>query len=49
MMTRGRWTAIVLAGQRPGPDALAVHFGEEYKALVSVGGQPMIARVIAAL
>lgn len=48
-MTRGRWTAIVLAGQRPGPDALASHFGEEYKALVRVGGMPMIARVIAAL
>ena len=43
------WTAIVLAGQRPGPDPLASHFGEQYKALVPVGGVPMIERVVGCL
>lgn len=42
----GEWTAIVLAGQRPGPDRLAVHFGEQWKALVSVGGEAMLTRVV---
>lgn len=45
----GRWTAILLAGQRPGPDPLASHFGETWKALVPVVGRPMIARVIETL
>jgi len=44
-----QWTAIVLAGQRPGVDSLASHFGERLKARVAVGGQPMLARVIATL
>ena len=44
-----RWTAIVLAGQRPGIDSLATHFGIETKALIPVGGIPMLTRVIAAL
>jgi GTP:adenosylcobinamide-phosphate guanylyltransferase len=44
-----QWTAVILAGQRPGPDALAEHFGTKWKALIEVGGQPMIARVIEAL
>ncbi len=43
------WTAIILAGQRPGSDALAVAFGQTYKALIPVGGQPMVARVTATL
>jgi CTP:molybdopterin cytidylyltransferase MocA len=43
------WTAIILAGQRPGSDALALAFGQSFKALVPVGGQPMIARVTATL
>lgn len=43
------WTAIVLAGQRPGSDPLASHFGETLKARVPIGGQPMLARVLAAL
>lgn len=42
----GGWTAIILAGQRPGIDPLADHFGEQYKALVPVGGRPMVARVV---
>jgi CTP:molybdopterin cytidylyltransferase MocA len=51
MMTLGqsRWTAIVLAGQRPGPDRLAEHFGEAQKALIKVGGEAMVTRVIRTL
>lgn len=48
-MADGLWTAVVLAGQRPGPDALAVHFGITYKALLPVGGVPMVARVVKTL
>ena len=36
------WTAILLAGQRPGVDPLAAHFGESWKALVKVGGEAML-------
>jgi GTP:adenosylcobinamide-phosphate guanylyltransferase len=43
------WTAIVLAGQRPGPDLLADHFGEELKALVPLAGEPMLTHVLRAL
>lgn len=39
------WTALVLAGQRPGVDPLAAHFGADWKALIEVGGQPMLHRV----
>jgi GTP:adenosylcobinamide-phosphate guanylyltransferase len=48
-MSKGSWTAIVLAGQRPGPDRLATHFGEEYKALVRVDGEAMVTRVVRCL
>ncbi len=40
------WTAIVLAGQRPGIDGLAAYFGETYKALVTIGGEPMVTHVV---
>jgi molybdopterin-guanine dinucleotide biosynthesis protein A len=40
------WTAIILAGQRPGIDPLADAFGETFKALVQVGGRPMVAHVV---
>jgi len=43
------WTALVLAGQRPGVDRLAAHFGREAKALIPVGGEPMLGRVLRAL
>lgn len=43
------WTALVLAGQRPGIDPLAHAFGTEWKALVDVGGQPMLHRVVRTL
>jgi GTP:adenosylcobinamide-phosphate guanylyltransferase len=42
-------TAIVLAGERPGGDPLAVAFGVAAKALIPVGGVPMVDRVVAAL
>jgi len=42
--------ALVLAGSRPGSvDPLAAAEGVAHKALIEVGGQPMLARVIAAL
>jgi CTP:molybdopterin cytidylyltransferase MocA len=40
------WTAIILAGQRPGIDPLADAFGETFKALVPVVGRPMVAHVV---
>ena len=43
------FSAIVLAGQRPGIDPLAAHFGETYKALVPVAGEPMLSRVVRSL
>lgn len=43
------WTALVLAGQRPGVDRLATHFGREAKALIPVAGEPMLSRVLRAL
>lgn len=44
-----QWTAIILAGQRPGTDPLAAHFGETYKALVPLDGAPMLTHVLATL
>lgn len=41
--------AIVLAGSRPGGDPFATAQGAAHKALIEVGGEPMLARVIAAL
>jgi molybdopterin-guanine dinucleotide biosynthesis protein A len=43
------WTAIVLAGQRPGVDRLAAHFGGDLKALVEIGSEPMVSHVIRTL
>ncbi len=39
------WTAVLLAGQRPGVDPLAEAFGERWKAKVRVGGESMLSRV----
>ena len=44
-----KWTALVLAGQRPGIDDLAAANGQSFKALIPVAGQSMLGRVIAAL
>jgi len=43
------FTAIVLAGCRPGCDPVAQAFGEKYKALVPIAGQPMISHVVQTL
>jgi GTP:adenosylcobinamide-phosphate guanylyltransferase len=43
------YTAIILAGQRPGVDRLASHFGTELKALVDIAGEPMVTHVVRAL
>lgn len=44
-----RWTAFVLAGQRPGVDPVASHFGVDSKALVRVRGEAMLSRVVRSL
>ncbi|WP_183030022.1 nucleotidyltransferase family protein [Altericroceibacterium spongiae] len=43
------WTAIVLAGRRPGVDPLAAHFGVEAKALIPIAGEAMVSRVLHSL
>lgn len=43
------WTALVLAGQRPGVDPVAAQFGLSAKALVPVAGELMLGRVLMAL
>lgn len=42
-------TAVVLAGSRPGVDAFASAHGVPVKALIPVGGQPMVRRPVDAL
>ena len=44
-----RWTAIVLAGSRPGVDRFAAEHGTDFKSLIPVGGVPMVTRPVAAL
>lgn len=39
------WTAIILAGQRPGENDFAESHGQSAKALIRVGGEPMLGRV----
>ena len=43
------WTALVLAGSRPGRDDFAESHGTDLKALIPVGGVAMVARPVAAL
>ncbi|HYD25706.1 MAG TPA: HAD-IB family phosphatase [Croceibacterium sp.] len=43
------WTAVVLAGSRPGSDPLAQHFRTPLKAMVPVCGEPMVGRVVRTL
>ncbi|MCC6917853.1 MAG: NTP transferase domain-containing protein [Alphaproteobacteria bacterium] len=43
------FTALVLAGSRGGVDPVAAYAGVAHKALIPVGGVPMVARVIQAL
>lgn len=42
-------TALVLAGTRAGGDSLAAYAGVSHKALIDVGGRPMLERVVTAL
>jgi GTP:adenosylcobinamide-phosphate guanylyltransferase len=44
-----KYTAVVLAGSRPGRDPFAEHFGANLKALIPVGGEPMVRRPVRAL
>jgi GTP:adenosylcobinamide-phosphate guanylyltransferase len=44
-----KYTAIVLAGSRPGPDPFAAQFGVAAKALIPVAGEPMVRRPVRAL
>ena len=44
-----KYTAIVLAGSRPGRDSFAEQFGTDLKALVPIGGQPLVRRPVETL
>lgn len=45
MATGPKWTAIILAGRRPGEDAFAAAHGVAAKALIAIDGEPMLGRV----
>ena len=44
-----KYTAVVLAGSRPGRDEFAAKFGTDLKALIPVVGEPMVRRPVRAL
>ena len=44
-----KYTAVVLAGSRSGRDAFAESMGTDLKALIPVGGEPMVRRPVQAL
>src|SRR5687768_3883005 len=44
-----QWTALVLAGSRPGADPFAASHGTDLKALIPVAGEPMVRRPVGAL
>ena len=44
-----RCTAVVLAGSRPSVDPFAQAYGTDLKALIPVGGVPMVRRPVTAL
>lgn len=44
-----KFTAVVLAGSRPGRDVLAQSFGTDLKALIPVAGEAMVRRPVRAL
>ena len=44
-----KYTAIVLAGSRPGRDHFAEQFGTDLKALIAISGEPMVRRPVRAL
>ncbi len=43
------WTALLLAGSRPGRDAFAAAHGTDLKALIPLAGRPLVAHPAAAL
>lgn len=43
------YSAVILAGKRPGVDAAAEAGGQTYKALIEIGGAPMILRPLRAV
>jgi GTP:adenosylcobinamide-phosphate guanylyltransferase len=43
------WTAVVLAGSRPGRDPFAEQFGTDLKPLIPIDGEPMVRRPVRAL
>jgi GTP:adenosylcobinamide-phosphate guanylyltransferase len=43
------WTAVVLAGSRPGRDPFAEQFGTDLKPLIPIDGEPMMRRPVRAL
>ena len=43
------WTALLLAGSRPGGDPFAKRYGAEMKALIPLAGEPMVLRPLRAL
>lgn len=45
----GSVTALVPAGRRPGVDPLAAHFKADFKAVLPLHGEPMLAHVVRAL
>ena len=44
-----KYTAVVLAGSRPGRDEFAAKFGTDLKALIRLDGEPMVRRPVQAL
>lgn len=44
-----RWTALLLAGSRPGGDPLSRGLGVDYKPLLPIKGEPMLLRPLRAL
>jgi GTP:adenosylcobinamide-phosphate guanylyltransferase len=43
------WTAVVLAGSRPGRDPFAEQFGTDLKPVIPIAGEPMVRRPVRAL
>ena len=43
------WTALLLAGSRPGGDPLTQSLGTDYKPLIPIDGEPMLLRPLRAL
>lgn len=44
-----RYSALLLAGSRPGGDPFAARYGAKAKALIPIGGEPMVLRPLRAL